>query len=78
MNDVLKKDNNYFTSLDFLRGLSGYGVAVTHFYAFLYGNAFMEYLSFLFVEFFFILSGFVLFPQLIQVLNNSRNLYQYA
>jgi len=77
MNDVLKKDNNYFTSLDFLRGLSGYGVAVTHFYAFLYGNAFMEYLSFLFVEFFFILSGFVLFPQLIQVLNNSRNLYYF-
>ena len=77
MTNNLLKDKNYFTSLDFLRGLSGYGVAITHFYAFLYKNAFMEYLSFLFVEFFFILSGFVLFPQLIRVLNNSKNLLNF-
>ena len=35
---------------------------------------FFEYFSFLFVEFFFILSGFVLYPQLMEVLNNKKNL----
>ncbi len=67
-----KKDHLY--SLDLLRGFSGYGVAFCHLHAFIYNNAHLEYLSLLFVEFFFILSGFVLYPQLIQVLNNKKNL----
>jgi len=67
-----QKDHLY--SLDLLRGFSGYGVAFCHLHAFIYNNAHLEYFSLLFVEFFFILSGFVLYPQLIQVLNNKKNL----
>ncbi len=67
------KDKHYY-NLDLLRGLSGYGVAVCHFYAFLHDNKELEFLSFLFVEFFFVLSGYVLYPQLISVLKNSKNL----
>ena len=66
--------NNHIYSLDLLRGFSGYGVAFCHLHAFIYNNAHLEYLSLLFVEFFFVLSGFVLYPQLIQVLNNRKNL----
>ena len=66
--------NKHFYGLDLLRGISGYGVAVCHFYAFIYQNVFLEYLSFIFVEFFFVLSGFVLFPQLLAVLENKKNL----
>lgn len=69
-----KEINKHFYGLDFLRGISGYGVAVCHFYAFIYQNVFLEYLSFIFVEFFFVLSGFVLFPQLLAVLENKKNL----
>ena len=61
-------------SLDLLRGFSGYGVAFCHLHAFIYNNSHLEYFSLLFVEFFFILSGFVLYPQLMQVLNNKKNL----
>jgi peptidoglycan/LPS O-acetylase OafA/YrhL len=71
------KNNRTYThyyGLDFLRGISGYGVAVCHYFAFIYQNSFSEYLSFIFVEFFFILSGFVLFPQLLKVLENKNNL----
>ena len=68
-------DKNYhYHSLDLLRGISGYGVAICHFYAFFYQNPTYEYFSLLFVEFFFVLSGFVLYPQLIEVLNNKKNL----
>lgn len=66
--------NKYFTSLDLFRGFCGYGVAISHLHAFIYKNIFIEYLSILFVEFFFILSGFVLYPQLLKVLNNKKNL----
>ena len=68
-----QKDHLY--SLDLLRGFSGYGVAFCHLHAFIYNNALLEYFSLLFVEFFFVLSGFVLYPQLIQVLNNKKNLF---
>ena len=64
----------YFTSLDLFRGFCGYGVAISHLHAFVYKNIFIEYLSILFVEFFFILSGFVLYPQLLKVLDNKKNL----
>ena len=66
--------NKHFYGLDLLRGISGYGVAICHFYAFVYQNVFLEYLSFIFVEFFFVLSGFVLFPQLLKILDNKKNL----
>ena len=67
-------ENKYFYSLDLFRGFCGYGVAICHLHAFIYQNAYMEYLSLLFVEFFFVLSGFVLYPQLVKVLENKKNL----
>ena len=48
----------HFHSLDLFRGFCGYGVAFCHLQAFVYKNVHMEYLSLLFVEFFFVLSGF--------------------
>ena len=70
-----KKFNEHFYSLDFFRGFCGYGVAITHFCAFVFNDFYMEYLSFLFVELFFVLSGFVLYPQLIKVLNDNKKLF---
>ena len=64
----------YYYSLDLFRGLCGYGVAICHLNAFVFENLYAEYISYLFVEFFFILSGFVLYPQLLKVLNNKKNL----
>ena len=61
-------------SLDLFRGFSGYGVAVCHFYAFLFKSTTSEYISFLFVDMFFVLSGFVLYPQLTKIYNNKKNL----
>jgi len=61
-------------SLDLYRGICGYGVAITHFYAYLYEDMFFEYFSLLFVEWFFVLSGFVLYPQLVKVLGENRHL----
>ena len=49
MNDL---KNDYFYSLDIFRGFCGYGVAICHLNAFAFGNAFLEYSSLLFVEFF--------------------------
>ena len=77
MQNKNKNKNNHYYGLDLLRGISGYGVAVTHFFAFIYGSVFCEYLSFLFVEFFFVLSGFVLYPQLLQIYNNKKNLFLF-
>ena len=68
------KGSNYFISLDLFRGFCGYGVAITHLNAFVFKNSYMEYMSLLFVEFFFVLSGFVLYPQLLKVINNKKNL----
>ena len=67
-------ETKYFHSLDLFRGFCGYGVAITHFNAFVYKNVYMEYMSLLFAEFFFVLSGFVLYPQLLKVINNNKNL----
>lgn len=69
------KANNYFISLDLFRGFCGYGVALSHFFAFVYSNSYSEYLSLIFVEFFFVLSGFVLYPQLLKLINNKKNLF---
>ena len=68
---------NHFYSLDLFRGFCGYGVAFCHLQAFIYKNITMEYLSLLFVEFFFVLSGFVLYPQLIKIINNKGNLFVF-
>ena len=73
----MNKQNYHYSSLDLLRGISGYGVAICHFYAFLYSNIFFEYMSFLFVEFFFVLSGYVLYPQLMKVFENNKNLLNF-
>ena len=73
----MNKHNFHYSSLDLLRGISGYGVAICHFYAFLHSNIFFEYMSFLFVEFFFVLSGYVLYPQLMKVFENNKNLLNF-
>jgi peptidoglycan/LPS O-acetylase OafA/YrhL len=69
------QEKNYYHSLDLFRGFCGYGVAICHLNAFVYGNMFMEYLSLIFVEFFFVLSGFVLYPQLLKMINKKNNLF---
>lgn len=65
---------NKIYSLDLFRGIAGYGVAITHFYYFIYQSNFSQFLSIFFVEFFFVLSGFVLYPQLLKVYQNPKNL----
>ncbi len=59
--------------LDLFRGICGYGVAICHFEYFLYKNTNFEYFSYLFVEFFFVLSGFVLHNQLLKTIGNKNN-----
>ena len=61
-------------SLNLFRGICGYGVAICHYYAYLKNSSNFEYISFLFVDFFFVLSGFVLYAQLLKVYNNKKNL----
>ena len=73
----MNKKKQYYYSLDLFRGFCGYGVAITHFFAFLHDVKFMEYLSILFVEFFFVLSGFVLYPQLIKVLEKKKKFINF-
>ncbi len=70
MNNFDKK----FYSLDLLRGIAGYGVAITHYLYFVKSQTNFEFYSFIFVEIFFILSGFVLFKQLNKVYTNKKNL----
>src|SRR6056300_1620906 len=74
---MFSDNNKYFYSLDLFRGISGYGVAISHFFAFIYSSEVNEYLSFIFVEFFFVLSGFVLFPQILKVYDDKRNLFLF-
>ena len=65
---------NNISSLDLFRGIAGYGVAICHFYYYLYNLNNFQFYSNFFVEFFFVLSGFVLFPQLHRVYNNTKNI----
>ena len=44
-----------------LRGIAGYGVAITHYLFFVEKRVDFEYYSFIFVEIFFVLSGFLIF-----------------
>ena len=63
-----------FNSLNFFRGFAGYGVAICHYYFYLFNIKYFQYLSIFFVEFFFILSGFVLTPQLLKIFEKKDNL----
>ena len=67
-------DNRKFYGLDLLRGIAGYGVAITHYFYFVKRNVDFEYYSFLFVEIFFVLSGFVLSNQLIKIYKEKKNI----
>ena len=67
-------NNKRIYSLDLLRGIAGYGVAICHFFAFSRDIKIFEYYSFIFVEFFFVLSGFVLSQQLLKVVDNGKNI----
>ena len=67
-------DNKKFYGLDLLRGIAGYGVAITHYFYFVQKNFNFEYYSFLFVEIFFVLSGFVLSNQLIKIYKDKKNI----
>ena len=64
---------NNISSLDLFRGIAAYGVAICHFYYYLYNLNNFQFYSIFFVEFFFVLSGFVLTPQLQRVYNNTKN-----
>ena len=64
----------HIQGLDLLRGLACYSIVVCHYFAFTYDHIFSEYISLIFVEFFFVLSGFVLYPQLIRIFENKKNL----
>ncbi|SVD92257.1 uncharacterized protein METZ01_LOCUS445111, partial [marine metagenome] len=65
---------NNISSLDLFRGIAAYGVAICHFYYYLYNLNNFQFYSIFFVEFFFVLSGFVLFPQLKKVYDNAKNI----
>ena len=67
-------DNKKFFGLDLLRGIAGYGVAITHYFYFVQKKLDFEYYSFLFVEIFFVLSGFVLSNQLIKIYKDRKNI----
>ncbi len=67
------QNKNYY-GLDLLRGIAGYGVAITHYLYFIKNKVFFEYYSFIFVEFFFVLSGFVLSNQLIKIHREKKNI----
>ena len=73
MTTIIENSKN-ISSLDLVRGIAGSGVAICHFYYYLYNLDNFQFYSIFFVEFFFILSGFVLFPQLKRVYNNTKNI----
>ena len=64
---------NNISSLDLFRGIAAYGVAICHFYYYLYKLENFQFYSIFFVEFFFVLSGFVLTPQLQRIYNNTKD-----
>tara|TARA_B110000438_G_C15751426_1_gene623186 strand:+ start:196 stop:1197 length:1002 start_codon:yes stop_codon:yes gene_type:complete len=62
------------STLDLFRGVAGYGVAISHYFFYLYKINIFQFYSIFFVEFFFVLSGFVLYPQLKKVYLDNKNL----
>ena len=71
---LMIKNQNHISSLNLFRGIAGYGVAICHFYYYLLHKDEFQFYSIFFVDFFFVLSGFVLYPQLIKVYKNRRQL----
>lgn len=67
-------DKNQIQGLDLLRGLCGYLVAISHYQWLVREVNYYEYISILFVEFFFVLSGFVLAPQLIKIIKEKKHM----
>ncbi|WP_407122830.1 acyltransferase family protein [Bradyrhizobium sp. STM 3561] len=66
-------------SLDFLRGSAAFAVAVPHFYMHFYPDStFGETISILGVEVFFVLSGFVLAPQIFEFCISKPSLRNYG
>jgi peptidoglycan/LPS O-acetylase OafA/YrhL len=59
--------------LEYYRGIAALGVAMCHFFS-AQGYIFGEYISTIFVEMFFPLSGFILAPQILKVCENHRQL----
>ena len=67
-----KQNNEELVSMNLFRGFAGYGVAICHYIYFFHDIELFQTYSYFFVEFFFILSGFVLCPQIIKVFNNPN------
>jgi len=65
-------NSNILYSIEFLRGLLATTVAICHLYLSQNNNIHLETISSLCVEVFFIISGFVLAPQLIKVFNTNN------
>jgi peptidoglycan/LPS O-acetylase OafA/YrhL len=64
---------NRYSSIDLLRFLAAFAVAVSHFLMHTNGyNLNLEIISSISVEVFFIISGFVLAPQIISILQNKK------
>lgn len=57
----------HYWALDFYRFFAALIVSSSHFFVVLYGSPAAEYISILGVELFFVLSGFVLAPQLLRI-----------
>jgi peptidoglycan/LPS O-acetylase OafA/YrhL len=73
-------DQKHIYNFDLLRGAAALGVAIPHFFLAKEANAVLEGISVIAVELFFVLSGFVLAPQLIKIheqptLDNIRVFY---
>ena len=66
--------NNKILSIELLRGILAITVAICHFYIINFNFFFLEIISSFCVEIFFIISGFVLCPKIIFVLQSS-NIY---
>lgn len=68
----IKSQNTELVSMNIFRGFAGYGVAICHYIYFFHNIELFQTYSYFFVEFFFILSGYVLYPQLSKVFYNSN------
>ncbi|HTK14298.1 MAG TPA: acyltransferase [Xanthobacteraceae bacterium] len=69
------ENSHRVASLDLLRGLAAYSVAVPHFFIYnAVGDKYFESVSVLAVEIFFVLSGYVLAPQILQCISGGRSI----
>lgn len=66
-------ETNRYSTIDFLRFLAAFSVAISHFIIHANGyNLNLEIISSISVEVFFIISGFVLAPQIISIVQNKK------